>query len=491
MYRNLFFIVLMLCISMAGFSQTKKQNADPKELAKAAVQNKHKVLMDRMKLKLISFDKSNKLGNELKDIDRAKEQQFLYEENLIDSLLRKKKGRLLKSHTLRDVIKALCEEPNMPTTLISEGSEIGNISVGKGKKGQLDSNVLIVPVSFQTHSVAKNNQSNVKHNVTFEYRVKLKEKKVKDEKTKKRITTIVVDGEPVLISSIVGNPIMFLDSEVSAMYDAAKDTIIGWYAHLPETLKSEYAVQAKGDIHACDIKDKDINIYSREGRTIIVKNVKDIEFGIEPQLEYDEMYYKDPTASMRFSPSFKIVVADDFKTVNSMEVLYGEPIIKTPVTEREKLMRRDQADNVINAFGKSLSAYVTSNEKERKSEIIEMFEAADNNVQVSHRYKNGKEKIDSKTAEKYLNRLKGTDLAFVDCKMIDQAMANEMNEKYPELGLVFDSNLYTVMYLVHQKYEGRAYEDSTDKIVILNYNDTNKEYLVSKIVVIPNSTTIE
>lgn len=512
MYKKLI-TLLMIGVCFSSYAQ-KNIYSTREEAAKVAAINAQTKLLDKMQAQL--KDTENKPKFKGSEINVKKDTiQFLYEENKLADLLgfkidktgsiktnnkgekqeeteKNKADRSLQA--IFDKLCALNANNGNPTILKKENilTLKNSIKFGYNRKETIDSALLIVPVSFEVHTTANKNISNAKYKVTGEWHITVaKDRMEVPVGTKKKDAPIGYKVQKEELESFVVYPIVYLSSEIEAMKNSAKDTIAKWYAHLPETLKAEYVNQAKGDIPTYDIDPANIKIDSRDGKTIIVKNIKDIEFNIEPKLDYDKIYYEDLTASMKITPSFKIIVANDFKTVESMEVTYGEPNINNPRTRKEKLEMRNEAMSMINELCERLSTYVNANAKEQKTDILEMFEAIDNGVKVSHKFKNGKEKIDSRTVKKYLDRLNGTNLTFADSKMINENMVNELNAKYPELGLVFDSNLYTIMYKINQRYESKTYKDSTDKIVFLNYNDKNKEYRINKIEVIPNSTKIE
>ena len=117
-----------------------------------------------------------------------------------------------------------------------------------------------------------------------------------------------------------------------------------------------------------------------------------------------------------------------------------------------------------------------------------MFECGKTQVQVSHVSQNAKERIANRQAEKYLNCLKGLKWDVKTPTLIDEACANQLNTEYPTLGLQFDPNLNTMMYLINQRYEGQNYKDDTQKIIFVKYNEG--KYQIQKVIVVPNSTKL-
>ena len=93
--------------------------------------------------------------------------------------------------------------------------------------------LVLVPVSFQTRTIAKDSVSDVRYNVTFTYKVNKKEK-------------------VSFVSSSV-KKIDFLDSEKKEMLDAAKKAIVEWYANLSQTLDKQYSEQSITEIQPIEI----------------------------------------------------------------------------------------------------------------------------------------------------------------------------------------------------------------------------------------------
>lgn len=223
MFRKVLTVMLMLSIGMVGFSQTD----EIKDWAKTVVENSQKNLLDKMCRRLKDRNEL-KISKEFEGMTES--QQFLYQEDLIDSVLKP------KSHALKDVFVKLCDKSNMPTDLNYEAIKIGNVTyktftTGK-KQGQSDLSTLLVPVSFQTHTVVKNKVSDVRYAVTFTWEVKVKEETVSMKvggKKEKVPTGYTQNGTPSLISS-VANPIESSPTEEkdikNVTQDAPRDTTV-------------------------------------------------------------------------------------------------------------------------------------------------------------------------------------------------------------------------------------------------------------------------
>ena len=461
MCKKVLISMLMLGICMVGFSQTNTGNiSNPKDAAKAAVENNQKELLGKMqrRLKDRNEPKPNKEFNKLTEA-----QQFLFKESLIDSVLK------AKSHNLKDVFGKLCDKANMPADFIYEGVNIGSITyktIESGKnQGQIDSTTLIVPVSFQAHTIAKDGVSNVKYMTTFKWEVKVKQ----DKKTREYQIK-----DPVLVSS-VATPIQFLNSDKRDMKDAALSAIVEWYENLPQTLDKQYANQSVTAIKAMQVSPGDIKVDLPQGRTFTVSDVPAITIDIDPYQfinENDKSLYTNPVASLTIAPVFNVTVDESNKNA-SVSVEYTEKGIVKPILDNEKEMRRNKADAVVAEFAQKLASYVTSRDAGNKADIEGLFNSEGNEVEVSYLRQNGTERITTKPVQKYLSLLKGADLNMV----VDDVE-------------VLNPNWDSVIYTVNQKFHSKPYSDNTIKKIHMTYDPAKETYVINKVEVVPSSTKL-
>ncbi len=472
MYRKVLITALMLSIGMVGFSKTEEiKSVNPKELAKTVAENSQKELLGKMQHRL---KERNEKFNLKFGKNKTEGQQFLYQENLIDSVLK------AKSHLLTDVYEKLCEKSNMPTDLVYERININNIAYKTfQKKGmeKVDSTTLIVPVSFQAHTVAKDGVSDVKYAVTFKWEVKVKEETEKtnvDGKKKNVIVGYVQNGAPTLISS-VASPIQFLTSDKEDMKNAAQKAIIEWYANLPKTLDKQYAEQSVTAIETKHVTSDSIKMELPKRTTFTITDVPKIRVCIDPYQfidKKDRLLYTNPVAQMVIAPTFNVSVDDTFKKAD-ISVSYVVDTVK-PITDSVKLERSKSADTFIKELAKQLSTYVSTRDTEQKAYIENMFDTTESTVEVSYLPKYGTEKIKTESAQKYLSLLKGSSLNW-DVDNLE----------------VVNPNWDSVIYTVNQEYQSKTYSDYTLKRIYLIYDSTKSAYLINKIEVIPNSTKIE
>lgn len=471
MYRRMLIATLMLGIGMVGFSKTEKDEikyVNRKEAAKTLAINKQKELLDNMRNRL--------KGDGKKKIPNSKSvQQFLYQDDLVESVLK------VKSHSLKDVYDKLCEKSNMPTELIYEGLRVDNIEYGKKekrKKGeiqiQIDSTMFIVPVSFQVHTVAKGNVSDVRYKVTFTWKVEVEEKFEKVEG--KKVRYFAPKNKPELVSSIV-KPIKFLASEQKSMKKAAQDAIVEWYANLPQTLSKQYVEQSLTSIETMSVSYDEIKMDLPKSKEFTAKDVPAITINIDPYQFIDDdkkFLYTNPVASMTIAPVFNVTVDNTFKNAEVV-VSYDKEIIHKPITDSAKVERNRMANANVMTFLNQLSEYVSSHDTEQKASIQNMFNTTGSDVEVSYLPKYGNEKIKKESAQKYLSLLKGSALNFT--------LDNDIE--------VVDSNWDSLIYTVSQRYQSKTYNDYTQKRIHLVYDADKKTYLINKIEVVPNSTKTE
>lgn len=486
MKRFFLMTVLLAGTGLVGLAQSYSTKEQVEEAARAKVQKHVSEILSSMKTSLQGTSKKISLGEMEKAI------QFLYDENKLSNLYGGKTNK--DSSQLNSVYNKLIKKNKKnanPTVLSYSNPVCGNTETIEGDTKKY---YLIVPVSFQALSIADNNASKVKNTVRLEYAVKINVRQVKqtDENGKKvKVPSYEIEDMELKLPTSV-KEIEYLDSEIASMKHAAKQAVVDWYAHVQEKLAPKYAVQAIAAVEPVSVSEEEINPIRISRTAFDVKDAKKIKIALDPKKYMDEpaIYYDDPKATLTLTPSFKVIVGDDFETVESIEMTDCEEEIEKPKTIKEKLAMRDKSNKKLNEFAGQLSTYVNTHDSEDKDALMSMFEAADNQVEVSHVTKSGKETIKSRKAEEYVKRLRGLDLTVYEKELIDEAKVNELNEKYPELGLEFDSNLNHVMYLISQKYENKTYKDDTKKIVFMNHQEDGS-YTISGIVVVPETTTLE
>lgn len=437
MLKKLFITTLLMGACVIGFAQQPDAETNAKAKAKELVEQKLKDNLNMIELQLKEGKKAS-LPKEMKN-----SRQFLFQENMIKEKLD------IRSTQLDDVLKQMCNKLK-PSEFKYEDINVEKITDDKNKEG-----TVIVPISFQTRTIAKDSVSDVRYNVTFTYKVNKKEK-------------------VSFVSSSV-KKIDFLNSEKKRMLDAAKNAIVEWYANLPQTLDQQYSEQSITEIQPIEITANDITAKLPDSKIFTISNVKNIEIAIDPYqfIKDSEMHlYTNPSASLIITPTFNITVDDSFDKAN-VSVEYSVQTIK-PTNDNDKINQLVAAQSAIEKLAKELSSYVSSKDEELKSNIQSMFNAK-STVQVSYLLKNGKEKINNRTVTKYLSLLKGSSLNFIDYTI-----------EIPDA-----SNLNTLVFVINQDFKSKTYSDYTQKKIYLTYNEETETYSIDKIEVVPNSTKIQ
>lgn len=468
MVKKFFIASILLGVCLIGYAQTTTStNNDVIALLKSSAINHQETWLDNMTQALKGSSVSVDLprGNNM--------QQFLYQEELIDSLLIKNISD--DSHSLKRVFAALKKSTDS-TEFNYEEIEIGSIEYKKvegPKSVKIDSNSFIVSVNFLTHSVVGNNVSDVKNEVVVTW----------DIKTVKTVKTVKVEGKKEKtteysirkispVSSVV-KPISFLLSERKDMRNAAKDKIIEWYENLPQTLDKQYSEQSISEIQPVTVTADDIKADLPAGQIFTINNVKDVVINIDPYQfisESDKNLYTNPSASLTITPSFIVTVDDSFKKADiRVEYSAKEPV--KPTTDSVKIERRKAAESTISKLAQELSSYVSVRNAEQKERVENLFNSKESNIEVSYLRQNGTERINTKTADKYLSLLRGSSLNFIEHSIELQ-----------------DPNWETLVVVVNQDFKSKTYSDYTQKKVFLTYDNENKTYIIDKIEVVPNST---
>lgn len=440
MLKKLFITTLLMGACVIGFAQQPDAETNAKAKAKELVERELTEQLDKMALQL--QEGKAKLPKYMKN-----SHQFLFQENLI------KKNLNADPKDLRAVHTKMCDKFK-PSVFKREDIKVEKITDERDRKGNL-TGAVFVPISFQTHTIAKDSVSDVRYNVTFTYKVNKKEK-------------------VSFVSSTV-KKIDFLDSEKKEMLDAAKKAIVEWYANLSQTLDKQYSEQSITEIQPIEITANDITAKLPDSKIFTISNVKNIEIAIDPYqfIKDSEMHlYTNPSASLIITPTFNITVDDSFDKAN-VSVEYSVNTIE-PTTNDKKINQLVAAQSAIEKLAKELSSYVSSKDEELKSNIQSMFNAK-STVQVSYLLKNGKEKINNRPANKYLSLLKGSSLNFIDYTI-----------EIPDA-----SNLNTLVFVINQDFKSKTYSDYTQKKIYLTYNEETETYSIDKIEVVPNSTKIQ
>ena len=455
-------IILIAALIMAGTS-VFAQN-DKFELAKKAAQEKQEELLANMKLKLENPKEYHQLKAKLTIPKGNENQQFLYDESKIDSMLEKK-----TSHTLSEVFNKLTvrkEDKNIhcPTYFLYEG-QITRAPYYKSDNDRIDSSIIIVPIYFQTHTVTKNSTSNVKYDVTLEWKIEVKESKDKDGGIK-----YTIKDNNTKLNSSKASPIEYLVSDKASMLEAAKKYIVEWYANLPQTLDERYAHMSVNSLKPILVDHEDIEAELPNTQNFTITSVPEIRISIDPYQYIDNketLLYTNPAAYIILSPEFNICIDSTLKNVDTMSVKYNVKEIIKPMKKKKKEERHNKAEEAIDVLKNNLSNFVSSRSKEQKDKVVNLFINDEAEVEVSHLYKNGTVKKTTKSVKKYLSLLKGSVL--------------NMDVVNFEL---MDPNWDSITYTVNQQYRSKTYNDDTIKQVYLDYDSSNGKYLISKITVI-------
>lgn len=448
--------ILMMMVGISALAQTDKF-----DLAKTAAQEKQEELLSNMKLKLENPKEYKQLKADL-TIKGNEKQQFLYEESKIDSLLK------IRSHALNDVFKKLTvnkanKNVHFPT-LFNYGGQIVGTPYFKTNKDDVDSLTIIVPISFQTHTITKNSISNVKYEVTLEWVVKIKEKRDEEGKFKYTINS-------TKLNSSKATPIEYLTSDKVSMLETAKKYIVEWYANLPNTLNDKYVQMSINDIIPMKIDLKDVQKDRLpNSKNFEISSVPKIRIKIDPYQyieDSEKLLYTDPVSYMVLRPKFNISIDNTLKGIDNITVEYIEKDIVKPIKDTEKDARRDKAKEAIEILNNRLSNYVADKNGETKSMVETLFVDEKVEVEVSYMFKNGTERRNKKPVKKYLSLLKGLTLT-MDLENIE----------------VSDPNWNSIVCTVKQQYRGVAYSDETIKKIYFNFNQSKGQYMVSKIEVV-------
>lgn len=495
MKKIIFMITLTLSVSAIGFAQTYPSQEEAEKAAQENVREKLTELLTSMQNGLQDADAPKAKFNNGTD----KVKQFLYDGKKVNKFLAKKettdKDKTLKNIYTKLTQQIILKENPYKTDFQYFDVQFGEVKVIK-QEGKQNGYKLNIPVSFQTYTVTGDSASLAKYEVKSTWEVAVKKQKVAklgsiqkqdNPKDAQPIFSHTVSNQMKCVA-LTAKSIDYLNSEQKTITQLAERAIVDWYANVQQNLAQKYIDQAIAPIAPIAIES--VKFDSQNGKTFKVDQVKEILISIDPKpyMTEPEVYYESPTAILTVRPSFIVAINDDLTGVTSLEVTYEELPVEAPKTAFEKMEMRTKADKLVNVFTNKLSEYVATNNAQQKEELLSMFECGKTQVQVSHVSQNAKERIANRQAEKYLNCLKGLKWDVKTPTLIDEACANQLNTEYPTLGLQFDPNLNTMMYLIDQRYEGQNYKDDTQKIIFVKYNEG--KYQIQKVIVVPNSTKL-
>ncbi len=489
MLKKILIVALMTGVGLNGFSKSELFDSED-----AAIEAAKSEVLETVNEKVLLLLQRKLKSNEGKDPDfkngMDKSAQFLCEKSKVVNLYKDgKEGK--NALQLKEVFKKL--KSSYQSDLV-----FSNLRTGKTVIENTDKEVIYtIPVTFDAHTITPSIANNAKYVVTLNYTGKLKKKKgypTVDGKIEKKADKIIVGYElnkkAVFENSVVVATGLF-DSEAAYMKQKAIEKINSWYSGLPANLDAKYEGYVNNNKGIKPVSGNGIKL-NQQGKTFTATG-NPIEIDFVPEIDSELQHlYTDPIASISITPSFEVVYGDDLKTIVSENIVTGYvDEIKEATTDSEKVSRYESAQSVMDNFSGALSKYVADCNEENRENVKSLFiDSKNDEVAVSHRSKyNNKERIDLRKIDKYLQCLNGNNLTFESIEFIDLHKSNQLNEEYPELGISYDQNLYTIMFDVIQRYDSNNYKDNTRKIVIMN-KQNDDVYKIKKIVVVPNSTTI-
>lgn len=483
-------VALLISVSLNGFSKELFDSESAAiEAAKLEVVNQvNEKFLSRMQQELKS-EKGKGIKPDFGEI--GKSMQFLCQESKIAELYKNGKENKNASQ-LKEIFNKLKDKAVRPSDFT-----FTNLKVGQAETEDLGNEVSYTfPISFEAQTLTPAIGNKAKYIVTFNYKGSLKKKKEnpivngkKDKKAEKIVVGYEINKKAEFENSSVNVKSIF-DSESAYMKQKVAEKIAAWYKDVPSNLDAKYSKYITKNKGVKPVDGNDIEL--KQNGKIFTAIGRPVEIDFVPEIDESSLYlYTDPIATISITPSFNIEFGDDLTTIVSQNVVTKDKI-KEATTDNEKVQYYEAARKTINDFRNSLSEYVADNSKERREKIMVMFTDSKNDeVAVSHRSKfNNKEIINQRKADKYLNLLSGKNLSFETIDYIDSNKASLLNAEHPELNLSYDPNLYTIMFDVIQRYDGNNYKDKTRKIIVMKKQDNNS-YLIEKVMVIPNSTTIE
>lgn len=403
---------------------------------KQAVVTKHEQLMNDIS----KFDEKLQLG---------KCEQFLLEDSKVTLITGKKDKNVNLSSVYSSLLKNKNNEKVDIQEALTEFIKIDSNGFDGAKKS-------IFTITAETHYKIQKEDvlSNAKYLVTFKWSVKTK-------------------GTPKpVLESITKKTLKYTSAEKKAMEDAAKNSVIDWYASLPNNIDGKYQQQSTMEISPVTLTQNNIKgVFDKNFHYIIEESPSiNIYVPFEVPEEEQAFYESNPTAYYQLDIIFDFTFDDNLNPV--MNVSYKEGELVPPTYTEEKEHRQDLAQTLAEDFYNNLMRFVKEPTKQNRNELMNMFDNKTKDiVEVSYIGKNTNEKIRSRVAENYFSRLKATNM--------------EIEYEQAQYG----PNMENVIFPFLQTYNSSQYNDYTQKELHLKYVDG--KYVIEKIMVIPNSTRLQ
>lgn len=432
-------VAVVMCATVAGFAQNAEQ----------AVLDTQKEFFDAVKKGIENQKKSN-LGK-----IRPEWQQFLLEYSKTQTFLNLKNDTLSLG-LFKPVFSRMIKPKN---NVVANEVYVSNVGISKiddvrNKKGDIknyiyttENEVGIVAVKDDTL------YSNARYSVRIDWNVKWTVKK----------------GDTAYIASIADiktSEMPYLTHERQQMGQTAEKLIEQWYAGLSNGTFEEY------NPVSFTVMPGDVSVEMPDGLEVVVSNVPDICVYVDPEqfMTEDRSLYPEPIeAYYILKPTFKVVINNDLSSGTVVSVDYGKTLHK-PETAAERLEKYTKLENFINGYVNDLKAYAANPDKSLRNSLGDMFVDKTSSVVEVSNIASGEEKVYTRTAEQYLERLKTASITV-------------------ELGTpVIGEGLVSVIYPAVQQFESTAYSDCTEKEIHLLYDAEANGYLIDKISVVKGST---
>lgn len=465
MNRFYLFLIVLSFSTLSMFAQT--ENVRVKETNKKFMENVQKGL-DQKDSKLLYKDMIRALVSSSKN-----DEQFL----LSDELAKDRHG---KDSYLEIVNKGIINEANAKVKftyeivsgaqLVSEGKRYDK-NQQETKKGAKSINTY--KSVNDVKCIFNNNES--KYSITIYWNV-------------------IKDSAKVKISHIKKAKIDYLSSESAKMKVTAETLVKDWYKGKlssyfkdkigNDEMKSFKLIDETGkDVDAEQIVVKCDNPKNNEVK-IIGNNLPDVKVYVDPKKYMNPNTniedYDDPEAFYTFSePTFTVKFKDDFKDAD-LSVDFNkkkEPKQLEPrevVAEKKANATYDLANLTVD-FTSKLKAYLENpSDKKAKEELMSLFDEKCK-IEVAIVSKTGKIKTESRTTDKYLTGVNGTNIK------IESVGTPEFIDKN-------DPDRATIAFTQKHVNDKKNYCDTTDKIMVIQKND-NGDYKITSIKVAEDENT--
>lgn len=454
------FLALAFAVGVS-FAANAQVSDDVKGVVKPEAQKQQEQLYVKVREALNGNVKGNKSA--LNAI--AEDPQFLFEAAKVEVEL--------GSKALKPVFVALSKTGSNKFIFEPINAATSDVKNKMAKDGvKVIKNVYVISTVAELRTITGDNKSDARYSVKLTWEVTAPLKNNKEASVNGELVKTPKVTKVKLVAS-EAQAIAYLQSEVARMTAMAKEKVRQWF-RAPKVISGKElgldkevigAFAVVGEIHSGKTIRND-KVFNMNESSHITLPLNPNQF-IDPSKAYQ---YVNPEASVEVAPKFTVEVNADMTKAEITKVEYQIIAVSEPKTQAEIVNAVRNSKAFAEEYVAKVAEYAVSRDKAAQEEILAMFENPESGVDVTFRYKNGKERMNkSIPAKKYLSRIKGLEM-----------------EAKVEFNGVQENNWNTIVLDMCQKFRSKTYGDTMQKRIYIKKVDG--AYKIAKIEAVEEST---